>query len=223
MSLAEILAARRERSVGRLKPEHREKQERHINELRASGAVERALRAGEAAPAFALPNARGELVASADLLARGPLIVSFFRGKWCPYCVAELEALDEIVPELQELGGTLVAISPERPERTAGLIAEKNLRFDILYDAGNAVAERCRVGYTFPQYLLELYRDILKHDLAAYNDDAAWKLPMPARFVIDRNGIVREARVDSDYRRRPEPADSLAVVRELVAGVAPGR
>lgn len=219
MSLAEILAARRERSVGRLKPEHREKQERHITELRESGAVERAVRVGDAAPPFALPNTRGERVDSAELLARGPLIVSFFRGKWCPYCVAELEALDEIVPELQSLGGTLVAISPERPERTSELIAQKNLRFDVLYDAGNAVAERYRVGYVFPQYLLELYLDILKHDIAAFNDDNAWKLPMPARFVIDRQGIVSEAKVDPDYRQRPEPADSLAVVRALAASV----
>lgn len=217
MSLAQILAARRERSVGRLKPEHREKQERHIAELRTSGAIERALGAGDSAPAFALPNAGGTVVSSAELLARGPLIVSFFRGKWCPYCVAELEALDEIVPELRALGGTLVAISPERPERTAQLVAEKNLRFDILFDAGNVVAERYRVGYVFPEYLLELYRDVLKHDIAAFNDDTEWKLPIPARFVIDRQGLVREAKVDPDYRRRPEPADSLAVVRELVS------
>ena len=94
--------------VGRLKPEHREKQERHIAELRSSGAVARALHVGDRAPAFALPNGRGEIVSSAELLA-GPLVVkSFFRGAWCPYCVAELEALDEIVPALHELGANLV-------------------------------------------------------------------------------------------------------------------
>jgi len=216
MSLEAILAARRERSVGRLKPEHREKQERHIAELRLSGAVARALQVGDRAPAFALPNARGEIVSSAQLTT-GPLVVSFFRGAWCPYCVAELEALDEIVPALRELGANLVAITPQRVERTAALAAEKAFRFDLLNDRGNAVAEAYGVSYEFPDYLRELYRDILKHDIAAHNDDVAWKLPIPARFVIDTSGIIREAKVDADYQHRPEPADSLAVVRELAA------
>ena len=217
MSLEAILAARRERSVGRLKPEHREKQERHIEELRTSGAVARALTVGDRAPAFELPNTLGERVSSAGLLAKGPLVVSFFRGAWCPYCVAELEALDEIVPELRELGANLVAITPQRVERTAPLSVEKKFRFDLLTDQGNQVAEAYRIGYEFPEYLSDLYRDILKHDIAANNDDVAWKLPIPARFVIDAGGIIREAKVDSDYRHRPEPADSLAIVRELVA------
>jgi len=216
MSLEAILAARRERSVGRLKPEHREKQERHIAELRSSGMLERAVKVGDDAPPFALPNTRGERVASQELLARGPLVVSFFRGKWCPYCVAELEALDEIVPELRSLGGELVVITPQRAERTAELVAEKSLRFDVCTDRGNRVAEAYGIGYVFPDYLRDLYRDILKHDIAEHNDDDAWKLPIPARFVIDPAGIVREAKIDPDYRHRPEPADSLAVVRELV-------
>jgi peroxiredoxin len=215
MSLSEILAARRERSVGRIKPEHKEKQERHIAELRASGQVERAIKVGDRAPAFELSTARGARVASADLLATGPLIVSFFRGKWCPYCVAELEALDEIVPELRALGGNLVTITPERAERTRELIEEKHFAFDILVDRGNAVAEAYGVGYTFPEYLRDLYRDVLKHDLSAHNDNPIWKLPMPARFVIDTSGIVREAKVDPDYRQRPEPSESLEVVRRL--------
>lgn len=217
MSLEAILAARRERSVGRIKPEHREKQERHIAELRTSGAVDRALGVGDRAPAFALQNARGETVSSADLLASGPLVVSFFRGAWCPYCVAELEALDEIVPELTALGARLVTITPQRAERTTALSTEKNFRFDLLTDHGNRVAEAFRVGYEFPEYLRDLYRDILKHDIAVHNDDVAWKLPIPARFVIDGGGIVREAKVDADYRHRPEPAESLAIVRDLVA------
>lgn len=216
MSLEAILAARRERSVGRLKPEHRAKQERHIRELAASGQVERAIKAGDRAPSFTLQNAAGEAFSSADLLAKGPLIVSFFRGSWCPYCVAELEALDEIVPDLQAIGGALLAITPERPERTATLSEAKGFHFNILIDPGNAVADSFGVGYTFPEYLRELYHDVLKHDLASHNDDPVWKLPMPARFVIDGSGLVREAKVDPDYRRRPEPAVSLEVVRSLV-------
>lgn len=220
MSLEAILAARRERSVGRIKPEHREKQERHIAELRASGQIDRAVKVGDRAPAFVLPSARGKAFASADLLASGPLILSFFRGSWCPYCVAELEALDEIVPELRARGATLLAISPERPERTAALAEQRRFSFDILVDRGCAVAQSYGVAYTFPEYLRELYHDVLKHDLAAHNDDPVWRLPMPARFVIDGSGIVREAKVDSDYRRRPEPADSLAVVRSLTIPAA---
>lgn len=217
MSLEAILAARRERSVGRIKPEHREKQERHIADLRSSGAVDRALKAGDRAPAFDLPNTRGERVSLAQLLASGPLVVSFFRGAWCPYCVAELEALDEIVPELTAFGARLVAITPQRVERTEALSVEKKFRFDLLTDHANRIAEAYRVGYEFPDYLRELYRDILKHDIAVHNDDVAWKLPIPARFVIDTGGIIREAKVDADYRHRPEPADSLAIVRDLVA------
>jgi peroxiredoxin len=217
VSLEAILAARRERSVGRIKPEHKGKQERHIAELRTSGAVDRALGVGDPAPAFALPNTRGETVSSAALLASGPLVVSFFRGAWCPYCVAELEALDEIVPELTALGARLVTITPQRVERMAALSMEKNFRFDLLTDHGNRVAEAYRVGYEFPDYLRDLYRDILKHDIAVHNDDVAWKLPIPARFVIDGGGTVRESKIDADYRHRPEPAESLAIVRDLVA------
>lgn len=216
MSLEAILAARRERSVGRIKPEYRELQERHIAELRATG-LDRVLSVGERAPSFELPNSGGATISSAKLLENGPLIVSFFRSAWCPYCVAELEALDEIVPALAELGGTVVVITPQKPQRTADLVAAKGLRFDVLTDEDNRTADAFGVGYAFPDYLRELYRDVLKHDLAEHNAAGKWKLPIPARFVIDRTGIIREAKADPDYRHRPEPADSLEIVRGLTA------
>lgn len=220
MSLEALLAARRERAMGRLKPEHKEKQDRHIAELRASGAVERALRAGARAPEFALPNQRGETVTLAGLRARGPLVISFFRGSWCSYCVAELEALEEIVAAVRALGADLVAISPERPDRTAMLIDQKKFSFDILVDDGCVVAGAYGLAYEFPEYLRDLYRDVFRHDVGGtYNHDRIWHLPMPGRFVIDASGVARKAEVDADYRHRPEPAETLDVIRGLVAPV----
>jgi peroxiredoxin len=188
-------------------------------ELVASGAAARALKAGGKAPSFALKDPDGKQVTSAALLAQGPLIVSFYRGAWCPYCNMELQALQEALPAFRELGAQLVAISPQNGVNSRKSVRSNGLDFPILSDPGNETAAAFGLRFTLPDYLVALYKS-LKNDLPAFNGDASWTLPMPGRFVIGRDGVIRYAEVNPDYTHRPEPADMLPALRSLVARAA---
>jgi peroxiredoxin len=152
------------------------------------------------------------LVASQDLLATGPLIVSFYRGVWCPYCNMELQALQEALPAFREAGANLVAISPQTPANSRKSVRQNGLGFPILSDPGNAVAAAFGLSFKLPDYLVQLYT-MLKNDLPRCNGDASWTLPMPGRFVIAQDGMIRYAEVNPDYTRRPEPRDMLPALR----------
>lgn len=186
--------------------------ERATNELVASGAAGRALKAGDIAPEFTLPAPDGMLVSSRDLLVLGPLVVSFYRGVWCPYCNMELQALQETLPVFREAGANLVAISPQTQANSRKSTRENALDFPILSDARNDVAAAFGLRFTLPAYLVELYTT-LKNDLPSFNGDPSWTLPMPGRFVIGQDGVIRYAEVNPDYTRRPEPADMLPAIR----------
>jgi len=188
-------------------------------ELIASGAARRALKAGDKAPFFALKDPDGRTVASSEMLARGPLVVSFYRGAWCPYCNMELQALQEALPAFRELGAGLVAISPQNAVNSRKSIRTNGLDFPILSDPGNETAAAFGLRYAMPDYLIELYKN-LKNDLPAFNGDTSWTLPMPGRFVIGRDGVIRYAEVNPDYTRRPEPSDLLPTLRSQVARAA---
>lgn len=186
-------------------------------ELIASGAPERALKAGDKAPAFVLNDPEGQSVSSADLLAKGPLVVSFYRGVWCPYCNMELQALQAALPDFRELGGSLVAISPQSAANSRKSVRQNDLDFPILSDTHNDVAAAFGLRFELPDYLIELYKG-LKNDLPSFNGDPSWTLPMPARYVIGQDGTILYAEVNPDYTRRPEPADMLPTLRRA-AGV----
>ncbi len=181
-------------------------------ELIDSGAPGLALKAGDLAPAFSLAAPDGTLVASHDLLARGPLIVSFYRGVWCPYCNMELKALQEALPAFQEAGASLVAISPQTQVNSRKSVRDNALTFPILSDPGNAVAAQFGLRFTMPDYLIALYK-ARKNDLPTANGDASWTLPMPGRFVIGQDSVIRYAEVNPDYTQRPEPLDLLPAIR----------
>ena len=185
-------------------------------ELIASGAAARAFKAGDTAPAFTLNDPEGRPVSSADLLARGPLVLSFYRGVWCPYCNMELQALQAALPEFEALGASLVAISPQTPVNSRKSVRQNSLSFPILSDTQNAVAAAFGLRFTLPDYLVDLYKS-LKNDLPAFNGDASWTLPMPARYVIGRDGVILYAEVNPDYTRRPEPEDMLPALRDAAA------
>jgi peroxiredoxin len=193
--------------------------QRATDELLASGQAERALKAGDAAPEFALPDPDLVQRTAADLLRVGPLVVSFYRGVWCPYCNMELQALEESRPEIEALGASLIAISPQRPVNSRKSQRENRLGFPILSDHGNEVAAAFGLRFALPDYLVALYRQ-LGNDLPAVNGDDSWTLPMPARFVIGRDGVIAYAEVNPDYTRRPEPAELLPVLRSLATGRA---
>ena len=188
-------------------------------ELVASGAAARALKAGDKAPAFTLSDPDGRPVSSADLRARGPLVVSFYRGVWCPYCNMELQALQAALPEFEKLGAALVAVSPQTAPNSRKSVRQNDLGFPILSDPHNDVAAAFGLRFAMPDFLIDLYKG-LKNDLPAFNGDPSWTLPMPGRFVIAQDGTVLYAEVNPDYTRRPEPDDMLPALRRAASVAA---
>ncbi|WP_294190575.1 peroxiredoxin-like family protein [uncultured Sphingomonas sp.] len=188
-------------------------------ELIASGAAGRALKAGDRAPAFTLHDPDGKPVSSAELLAQGPLVVSFYRGVWCPYCNMELQALQAALPDFEASGAKLVAISPQTAVNSRKSVRQNALGFPILSDTHNDVAASFGLRFELPDYLVELYK-ALKNDLPSFNGDPSWTLPMPGRFVIGQDGIILYAEVNPDYTRRPEPEDMLPALRRAASVAA---
>jgi peroxiredoxin len=155
------------------------------------------------APPFVLKDSDHKAVSSAELLAQGLLVVSFYRGVWCPYCNMELQALQEALPAFRELGANLVAISPQNAVNSRKAIRMNGLEFPI----------------ALSDYLVELYKS-LKNELPAFNGEASWTLPMPGRFVMGQDRVIRYAEVNPDYTYRPEPADMLPALRARAADAA---
>ena len=181
-------------------------------ELIASGIATRTLKAGDKAPAFTLKDPDGVDVSSAALLAQGPLVVSFYRGVWCPYCNMELQALQAALPVFEAAGAKLVAISPQTAANSRKSMRQNSLGFPILSDTHNDIAAAFGLKFALPDYLVELYK-ALKNDLPSFNNDPSWTLPMPGRFVIGQDGVILYAEVNPDYTRRPETADMLPAIR----------
>ena len=186
--------------------------ERATAELIASGAAQRALKVGDKAPLFSLKDGNGELVSSAQLLAQGPLVLTFYRGVWCPYCNMELEALQAFLPELKTAGAQLVAVSPQTASNSRKSTRITELEFPILSDPHNDVAAAFGLRFELPDYLIELYK-VFGNNLPLINDDPAWTLPMPARYVIGQDSVIRYAEVNPDYTQRPEPSDMLDALK----------
>jgi peroxiredoxin len=191
-----------------VQPERLELNELAIAELFASGIEDKLLKAREPAPAFALPDANGKLVRSADLLALGPLVVCFFRGRWCPYCVTELETWRDLFPAVRERGALLVAISPQTVRQNDFTVTQHTLPFPLLRDEGAAVAAAFGAAYSVPGSMQNYYRSILVN-IPFINGEQSWRLPVPATFVIGRDGVIRWSQGHADFRVRPEPTDAL--------------
>jgi peroxiredoxin len=182
--------------------------ERSIAELFASRIEDRILPAGATAPSFALPDFSGKIVRSADLLGIGPVIINFFRGRWCPYCVTELEAWRDLYPALRERGALVIGISPQTQRQSDFTAGQHAIPFPLLTDAGCTVAEKFGLVWTVPQYLQRYYRGILLN-IPFVNGEESWKLPLPATFVLSPEGKVLYAEAHADFRVRPEPEDVL--------------
>jgi len=182
--------------------------ERSIQELFASRVEERILPVGAPAPVFALPDFSGRIVRSSDLLALGPLVVNFFRGRWCPYCVTELEAWRDLYPALRERGALVVGISPQTQRQSDFTAGQHSIPFPLLTDSGCGVAERFGLVWTVPAYLQKYYRGILLN-IPFVNGDESWRLPLPATYVISPEGKVLYAEAHADFRVRPEPEEVL--------------
>lgn len=184
-----------------------------LDSVRESGVVAEAVNVGDTVPAFALPGIDGKLVDIGNLLDRGPVVLTFYRGGWCPYCNLQLRAYQDILPELKRLGAELVAVSPQVPDSSMATATRDSLEFYVLSDVGNRVANKLGIVYTLPSDLCEVYQQRL--NLSAYNADESCQLPLAATWVIDRDGVVRWAFLDADYRNRAEPADIVQALRAL--------
>ena len=198
-----------------VQPERMAVNERAVQELFASGIEEKILPVGATAPEFTLNDASGRPVRSADLLALGPLVLNFFRGRWCPYCVTELEAWRDLYPRLREAGALLVAISPQTDRQSDFMVGQHSLPFPVLTDPGCALAEQFGLAYTIPDYHRDYYRSILVN-IPFVNEDENWRLILPATYVIARDRRVLYAEAYADFRVRPEPEEALAVALSAV-------
>jgi peroxiredoxin len=194
-----------------VQPERLAVGERAVAELFATGIEDRILPIGAQAPAFALKDANNKLVRSEDMLSLGPLVIKFFRGRWCPYCMTELETWRDLYGQLRERGALMVAIGPQTERQSDFMAGQHGLPFPVLFDPGNKVAEQFGLVYNVPDYHRTYYRSILVN-IPFVNGDDTWRLPLPATYVIGRDGRVLLAEGHADFRVRPEPKDALNVL-----------
>ncbi|HUV68020.1 MAG TPA: peroxiredoxin-like family protein [Terracidiphilus sp.] len=183
--------------------------ERAVAELFATGIEDRILPVGSIAPEFELNDSSGRLVRSADLLALGPLVIKFFRGRWCPYCVTELEAWRDLYGTLRERECLMVAIGPQIERQSDFMANQHGLPFPLLSDPGNQLAEKFGLVYTIPEYHRAYYKSVLVN-IPFVNGDSSWRLPLPATYVIAKDRRILFAEAHADYRVRPEPEEALA-------------
>jgi peroxiredoxin len=212
-TLADELRAHVERARAGRSPVVNAVMDRMVDELRRSGIAAAAPAAGDRAPGFELPDQAGRPVRLAALLERGPVVLAFYRGGWCPYCNLQLRAYQRALPEMRALGAELVAVSPQIPDASLSTAERNELAYPVLSDVGNRVARAYGIVFALPSEVIEYYVEHRGHDLTAANGDDSWELPVPATFVIDRDGTVRLADVDPDYTRRLEPAAILAALQ----------
>ena len=185
-----------------------------IGQLIMSGAAEKALKEGAQAPDFTLPDALGNWVTLSHLLKQGPVVITFYRGEWCPYCNLELRAYQQALPQLQALGASLVAISPQTPDHSLSTVEKQELTFAVLSDVGNHVARQFGLVFTIDEPVRAAHTQV-GADLPRFNGDDSWELPMAGTFLVDQSGNVRLAFVDPDFTRRLDPSVIIARLEEL--------
>jgi peroxiredoxin len=201
----------------RVPADRRAAMERHIAYLSQTGVGKNAKQVGDLAPAIVLPDVHGRAFDVTTLLAKGPVVVTFYRGGWCPYCNLELKAYQDVLPRIVAAGASLVAISPEKPDDTVSTAEKNGLTFAVLSDVGQKVGKAFGLVYAFTDELRAVY-DGFKLNIPEKNgapDD--WSLPLSATFVIGSDGRILFADTSVDYRHRTDPLDVLQVLERRVA------
>lgn len=196
------------------KPEEiQQKMQDAINELEASDEG-KGLKKGAKAPNFTLPDASGKSVELYDQLKQGPVILTFYRGNWCPYCNMELRAYQQIIGEIHGAGAELLAISPQTPDHSMSVQEKHDLEYKVLSDVGNKVSSKFNLVYQLPEYLVEIYKDN-KLDVDKYNGDDEWTLPVSATYIISSDGTIVYEYTKADYKDRVEPSKVLEELKKI--------
>ena len=187
-----------------------------IEELVNSGIAERTLNEGDEIPQINLPNAVGKTIDVNSMLKDGPVVISFYRGAWCPYCNLELKALQNALPEIKSLDAKLIAISPNTPDNSISSIEKHGLEFEVLTDAGNKIAKEFRLVFNLADELRPVFKQF-NFDVPKYNGDESWELPIPATYIVNTDGKIVHAFVNADYTKRMEPTEIISKLKELTA------
>ncbi|MGO4272862.1 peroxiredoxin-like family protein [Paenibacillus sp. TAF58] len=173
------------------------------------------LKEGDKAPNFTLANPLGEQVSLYDELAKGPVVLTFYRGSWCPYCNIQLRAYQQLLPEIEKLGGQLIAVTPQSPDNSLSQKEKEELAFQVISDPDGQIAESYNVLYEVPDYLKTVFIDNFTLDLSAFNETDHWILPVPATYIIDKEGIIRHAYVNPDFMKRLEPEEVIDQLKKF--------
>ena len=213
-SLSEQLAAYKAGYLQRAAPERVAIMEAATADLRATGIESQALQVGARAPDLTLPDALGQPVRLSSLWQRGPLVLVFYRGGWCPYCNLELRAWQQQLGALKSLDAQLVAVSPQTPDNSLSTAEKNALAFPVLSDSALQAATAFGVAFEMPPELVEVYSRG-GNDLPVLNGNGRWVLPVPATYLVDQNGSIAFAHIEADYRERAEPRDVLAAIAGL--------
>jgi peroxiredoxin len=214
--LREIFVERKELIARYVPAETQAVHAQAVAELKAQGLAARILAEGAKAPEFELPDHDGKIVRSTDLLVRGRLVLCFIRGRWCPFCVGQMEAMNLVVPVIAEAGASLVVISPQTVKQSYFMHDQHKLRFPLLSDSGNKVARQFGLTYRVPAAQEAVYRRAFVN-LPFTNGDDSWELPIPATFILDRDGTVLYASANEDYTDRPEPGEIVGLLTSLAS------
>lgn len=212
MKLQEMLAHKRKIDQENMPPQYIKVLKSSIRDLVRSGIQNRVLKAGDALPDIELKNQNGSFVKASDMLSDGPLVITFYRGFWCPYCNFDLANLNHYLPRINDAGANSIAISPERAVYSKKIIMMQKLSFDILWDKGNEIAEKFGLKFNLSQDMIDLYRDKLHINLKMYHGDNDWSLPIPARFLVNTDGIIVYAESSPDYTKRPDLDDIMTIL-----------
>lgn len=215
MSLQQQLSRLKAQSTAKLPEELGSVMQDETEKLSESGIVASAPKTGDILAEFTLPNQLGEMRSLASLRKKGPVVVTFYRGGWCPYCNLELRAYQAVLPEIKAAGATLVAITPELPDASLSTSEKNDLEFDVLTDANSDYARQLGLVFTLPETLRPIY-DTFGINVEEHNGEGQFDLPLAATFVVDVDGAIASAFVDTDYTLRAEPANVVEVLRSLV-------
>ena len=210
--LSQIFAERKELIAKYVPPETQAIHARAVAQLKEKHFAANILPVGAKAPTFDLPDHDGRIVRSSDLVAKGKLVLCFIRGRWCPFCVGQMEAMNLVLPQIEQAGATLVAVSPQTVKQAFFMHDQHKLRFPLLSDADNQVARKFGLTYRVPDAQEAVYRKSFVN-LPFTNGDDSWELPIPATYIVDREGTIRYASANEDYTERPEPDDLVRALR----------